>query len=117
MSATLLAKGNLSLNRPAHEGIGEARAVQLLYDPDERIVGLRPVEPGTPDSYDVRMKGANRNISFSGFAKHWGIDTSTSRRYRAEMIDGVLAIDLKQEAGEVNPRNRPTPRHQLALPA
>ncbi len=94
-------RGIASLNRAAFDALKGARAVELLFDPDERIMGLRGVNPGTLHAAQVRKQpGADTYlIGVHSFAKRYGIPTDRARRYYAQLIDGgILAVNLSQEA-------------------
>ena len=98
---TIQRRGALSLNRPAYLALGSPDAVELLYDADARIVGLRAVDSGVEHAYAVRpaTSGANGRcaISAMAFTKFYGIDTSRSLRWPAYLDDGVLCVDLTGE--------------------
>ena len=95
---TIQKRGTISLNRPALEALGEPAAVELLYDRDERLMGLRPVDPVASHAYRPRKQGRTSNIIVSGqaFTQYFNVETSAARRYPAAMLDGVLVVDLKQ---------------------
>ena len=105
---TIQRKGLISLNRTAHDMLGKPEAVELLYDRDEKIIGLRRVDPSETFAYPVRTQASsNFLIAGTAFTSYYGIDVSVARRYRAAMMDDVLAVDLKQEPTEVTgPRAR-----------
>lgn len=107
---TIQRKGLLSLNRAAVEALGQPDTVELLFDAEENMVGLRPAEPTSPRSYPLRSQsnGSTYLVAGTAFTNHYGIDTSVARRYAASMIGPVLAVDLKQDAAIVTgPRARP----------
>lgn len=108
---TIQAKGLLSLNRAAYEAVGQPGFVELLYDAQERLVGLRPAEPSSPRAYPVRSQsnGATYLVAGTAFTRHYGLDTAIARRYGASMMGPVLVVDLKQEPAIVTgPRAKPT---------
>lgn len=95
---TIQRKGTLSLNRAGYEALGKPEAVKLLYDRDERMIGMRATDPEEQGAYPVRPQaGSNWLIAGTAFASFLGLDTSTAKRYEAETMDGVLAVDLKRE--------------------
>jgi len=102
-SVTVLSTKGFTLNKAAYDLLGNPKAVTLLYDPDERLVGFKPSVRDSPRAYAVRShpKGASVSVSGRAFMKHYGIDASTTRRYTAEMGDGVLVLDLDSESTEV----------------
>jgi hypothetical protein len=101
---TIQKRGTMSFNKAAHAALGAPKAVELLFDPDERIVGVRGVDPSEPHAYAVRDQ-AHRETTFvisgTAFTGYYGIPTEISRRWSAYMDDGVLCIDLKQPGTEV----------------
>jgi hypothetical protein len=119
---TIQSKGPLSLNRAAFEALGRPEKVALLYDPEERIVGLEKVAADSLDAYPVRAQaGNNWLVAGQAFTKFYGIDTSIARRFKAEVIEGgILAFDLKgewMEATSPRQRNAADAQARLALPA
>jgi hypothetical protein len=108
---TIQRTGVISLNRAAYHAIGEPSYVEMLYDPDERIVGIRPVKEKLPHAYPVRVQGraASHTYLLAGlaFMKYYGILPEVSIRYMAEMYGEVLGVDLKKQGLEVTSnRNR-----------
>jgi hypothetical protein len=103
---TIQKRGALSLNTPAFEAMGKPEEIELLYDRDENIIGMRKAAPGTPHAYPVRAvgkTGATHVISGKGFLKYYGIERGIARRWPAEMRNGILAVDLKQTPTEFPP--------------
>jgi hypothetical protein len=70
--------------------------VEFVFARQERIMGLRPTTAEAPHAYAVRKQGEADSYMVSGraFCKHAGIPTDRGVRYRAEMMDDVLAVDL-----------------------
>jgi hypothetical protein len=95
---TIQRKGTLSLNRAAFEALGKPEAVKLLYDRNERMIGFRPADTEEVGAYPVRPQASsNWLVAGTAFSSFLRLDTSTAKRYEAEAIDGVLAVDLKRE--------------------
>jgi hypothetical protein len=98
---TIQKRGVMSLNRAAHALIDDAGTVELLYDRDEQIVGIRPVTDEVPHGYPVRPQSATKStgpllIAGTAFVQYYGIDTTTSRRWTPTLRDGILCIDMKE---------------------
>ncbi len=95
---TIQKRGTITLNKSAYSALGEPDAVELLYDRDERIVGLRPVEASLEHAYPVRptiSRGSGSYvISALAFTAFYDIDTEQPRRWHAHLVDDVLCIDL-----------------------
>jgi hypothetical protein len=98
---TIQKRGVISLNRAAYALIGEAATVELLYDRDERVIGIRPVADDVPHGYPVRPQSTTKTtgpllIAGTAFTQFYGVDTATTRRWTPTMLDNILCIDLKQ---------------------
>lgn len=100
--ATLQRKGLLSLNRSAIVALGEPEALELLYDPKARVVGLKPIAISENRAYPIRKQQGARSymVSLTRLCSHYGIDTSTALRYAPTMMDGVMVIELDKSIGE-----------------
>ncbi len=92
-------KGTISLNRSAFEALGSPQAVEILCDPQERLIGFRSTSP-TAGAYPVHKQRAGATYLIAGrvLTREMNIDTSRARRYHAQVVDGVLTVDLKQAA-------------------
>src|SRR6266511_3596883 len=95
---TIQRKGPISINKIAFYAMGKPAFVELLYDPNERIVGFRPLKEPLPHAYPVRAQGRSPPYLIAGhaFLKFYGLADAVSRRYGAGMVDGVLGVDLKK---------------------
>lgn len=100
---TIQKRGVFSFNKASQAALGMPDAVELLYDPSERIIGVRPVEPAVEHAYPLRPNAREAGFMVSGtaFVKYYGISCDVSRRFQAYMEEGILCIDLKQEGTEV----------------
>jgi hypothetical protein len=107
---TIQRGGSFSLNKAAEQLAGSPEAVELLYDPDERLIGFRPVDPASPRAFPVRPQGKNATtymIAGRAFSKHYKLETSKARRYAVTMSDNILVLDLKSDSVDVTgPRAR-----------
>lgn len=109
-SATLQKSGVLSLNRSAMALIDTPSQVELLWDPDRRVIGLRATYPENPNAYPARPQNAKEDkgpilVAVATFANFYKIDTSVSRRWIPYVEGDVLCIDLSQE-GQLVTSNR-----------
>lgn len=100
---SLQRKGAFTLNRAAFVALGEPKAVQLLFDPHERIIGFRTADPGEPNTYAVRVTEPAGPYAISGisFVKHYEIPVDVARRWPATFADGVLFFALDDPAVEL----------------
>lgn len=106
---TIAKRGTISFNKSAFAALGAPAAVELLYDRDERIVGLRPAPPEAGDAYPVRLASGKENgpyvISAIAFTKFYDILGGQSVRWPAQLIEGVLCVDLDGEPQPVGARS------------
>lgn len=110
-------RGTLSANKTAFEALGSPAAVEMLYDREAQIIGLRPVDPSVRHAYPVRRQAASQSylLAFHAFANYYQIPLGEPRRYIAEVDNGVLTVDLKQEPIPLPDRRRVrTDAQQLA---
>lgn len=102
---TIQRRGVISLNAAAYQALGSPSAVELLYDPNEKIVGLRPTGANSEHAYPVRSTASKRESTFmvsgTAFTKYYGIDTATSVRRRAYVDGGILCLDLKDPGTQI----------------
>lgn len=113
---TIQRKGPISINKASYYAMGKPSFVELLYDPDERIIGFRPLKEQLPHAYPVRMQGQREStflIAGHAFLRFYNIPNEVSTRYMAEMFDDVLGVDLKKKGIEVT-GNRGRPRREPA---
>jgi hypothetical protein len=101
---TVQRRGSMSLNQSALAALGTPDAVELLYDRDASIIGLRAVDPRSDTAYQVRRASRSTTgpwvISAMAFTKYYGIDTSATRRWPAYLDDNVLCVELRGNAGD-----------------
>lgn len=105
---TIQKRGTMSFNAAANGALGNPDAVELLYDPDNKIMGVRAVDPAVEHAYPLRSPSkTDRSFILSGtaFTKYYEIDTTVSTRRQAYMEGDILCIDLK-EPGTVVTSNR-----------
>jgi hypothetical protein len=101
---TIQKRGAISINPPAYELLGEPSHLELLYDREERLIGLRKVESTVPHAYMVRplgKSGTTHLVSGRAFLAWYGIELGTAHRWIARMQDDTLIVDLKQPGIEV----------------
>ncbi|MCT2586047.1 hypothetical protein [Actinophytocola gossypii] len=113
---TIQKRGNLALNKSAHAALGEPKAVELLFDPEAKVIGFRAIETDVEHAYPIRSQGGKDIgpylVAGTAFTKYYGIDTTMARRFPATMDDGVLCIDLSQPGTVVSSNRKGRGRHQ-----
>lgn len=106
---TIQRRGNFSLNRAAFKALGEPKAVKMLFNRSKRQIGFRPTTPDDFRSVPVRRQGHSNSYMIAGltFCKEYDIDTATARRYKVEVQQGILIIDLNASSTDATgPRFR-----------
>lgn len=97
---TLNARGILLLNRKAFEAMQTPAAVQLLFDEQESIIGLKSADIRRQNAFPVKQKDKhhNRIIHASPFCKHFGINIQRTVLFNEVDLDneGVLRLELKK---------------------
>jgi hypothetical protein len=113
---TIQKRGNIALNKSAQAALGEPIAVELLYDPEGKVMGLRAIDTTVEHAYPLRSQSGKDVgpylVAGMAFTKYYGIDTTTARRYPAEMDDDVLCIDLSQPGTIVTSNRNGRRSHQ-----
>jgi hypothetical protein len=97
---TIQAGGALSVNASAQRAIGAPSAVELLYGRRQNVIVFRPASEESKDAYPLRAQGANATtyiVTAKSFLTHYGIPFGIAKRYDAEIVDGMLVVDLNQE--------------------
>lgn len=115
-SITIQKRGVISMNKPAYVLLGEPKAVELLYDAEKKVVGLRAATPRKAYSYKVRPVGSSFCVTGQAFVKYYGISTDAAKRYPAQLYEqDVVGVDLTAEGVEVTSnRNRSRNGHTAA---
>ena len=95
---SILKRGAISFNEAAFGALGSPKAVQLLFNRTEQLVGIRPCDPSHPSAHSVRSQAGARSyvVGCQGFLQFCGIKTDVSRRYRGRLQGSMLEVDLKQ---------------------
>lgn len=111
-SVTVQKRGLISVNRAAHALMREPEAVELLWDKERQIVGLRPVPIDAPNAYPVRAQTANSSrgpllIAGNLFTKFIGLPTEVAHRWTPRMEGEVLCIDVGTPGARVNSNRKP----------
>lgn len=116
--------GVFVLNQAAYTALGAPAAVELLYAPQQMVIGLRAAQADAPNTYRVRTpsEGVGFLVSGRAFTNYYRIPTTVARRYRARLIDDVLTVDLSDvlpERRRYSARTRDLPereRHMAVEP-
>lgn len=106
-SVTVQKRGLISINRAAFTLMKQPEAVELMWDKDRRVIGLRPVSLSAPNAYPVRPQAANASrgpllIAGNLFTRYIGLNTDEAHRWTPRMEDDVLCIDVGTPGAKVN---------------
>ena len=99
-TVTVQKRGTISFNRASHLALGAPDAVELLYDAEARIIGLRAVGPHSEHASFVRSSTGRESgpyvVTAIAFLRFYKITAAITRRWPATMQDDVLCIDLNE---------------------
>lgn len=92
-------RGIMALNQQAQDALGNPDAIELFYNKEEQVIGMQGAPRSSPDSYAVRHHAKHSSqISGQSFLEFYDIPPDVrGRRYRAELDEGMLTVDLRQE--------------------
>lgn len=115
-SVTIQKGGLMSLNRAAFNLIGAPVAVELLWDEERRVIGLRATAIDQPNAYPARPQSSKTDkgpimIAGSLFTRFIGLDTSEAHRWVPTVENEILCIDLNTP-GQTVRSNRTKAAHQ-----
>lgn len=93
----ILPKGTLSINALAYEAMGKPPYVELMYDTEMRLIGLRPATEARWHARKVSLfKGAkSASVNALPFLEHFQIPHEVRVRLAAVWVGDVLVLDLK----------------------
>jgi len=94
---TIQRKGIFSLNRAAYDALGTPDAVELLYDRESRLIGIRKVAKSVGHAYTVRAfgkSGMSWLVTGTAFLNYYDIPVLEPVRRHARVEDEMLVIDL-----------------------
>jgi hypothetical protein len=91
--------GYFVFNRASYAALGEPAALQYVYSPSTQILGFRAADPEATNAYPVYNQGHSKNYQSAAQALHsfYGLSIDQTLRYKAELIEDTLYIDLKDE--------------------
>lgn len=94
--------GALGINAAAvREYFGECRYVEFYFDRDNKVMGIKPVQEKTEDSYSLFLSKRSRSATVSArkFLSHYGIDYGQTRRLPLQWDEEnqLLTADLKEK--------------------
>ena len=90
--------GHISFNSTAFQGLGNPKAVILLFDKASQAVGLKPRSDKVRHAYPVRRPYNSESyiIRAKAFLKYYDIDASRTLAFKPQVEDGVLIFELSK---------------------
>jgi hypothetical protein len=93
---TVSKNGLLSVNTLCRQRfLKDAEAVQLLFDPETRRVGIKPVAKAAEHAYTFRQGKSGGQISGHAFLKHYNIAHAKTKAYPAAWDEQAAAVVIK----------------------
>ncbi|MGH9945683.1 MAG: hypothetical protein ACRD6X_00610 [Pyrinomonadaceae bacterium] len=96
---TMNPRGFIVMNRKTYEKMSEPQAMNLLFDPVNNRIGLKPTVPTMRDAFPVAKQGRHggRLIRAFRLMQEYGIDIKETIRFHDAEIDddGILILDLR----------------------
>lgn len=103
---TVLKKKSLYLNAPARKLIQDPGFVELLFDRERQIIGIKPSGAANPNSYKLsQATDTSWSISLVAFARFYELEFSESRKRIASLEGNVLCVNLRDEGLPVGRRS------------
>jgi hypothetical protein len=109
MPRVSLTKGrHFRFNQKALDLIGSPKAVRFLFDVGLSRIGVRPIDPEEPHSFEVRKeKGTLSVVSGALFCDHMGIRPENTIDFQSVRTDdeGTLLLDLTTARRKISTRS------------
>ena len=93
---TIGKKGNIYLNGVAYDMLEQPAAVEILYEGNRRIIGLKPTDPYRKNAFRVKPHtGKYKRISAAAFCQHFRIKPMSTLLFQnVDLCAGVMTLDL-----------------------
>lgn len=95
---TLCPNRVLQFNAHAYQAFGEPKAVEMLFDGNRKMIGLRPCDPHKKNAFTFRPNKYRRYVwlSIGAFLTHFGIKPERTVLFEEIDIgpDGILTLDM-----------------------
>lgn len=85
----------IRINEAAYKAVGEPRWVEFLFDSEKQVLAIRACKTKRQHAYAVGKKSKNKIISAADLFRKYSISVDRTRRFRAEVREGLLIIDLQ----------------------
>lgn len=93
---TLGPKCNIHLNGKAFDALGSPAAVELSFEGNRRLIGLKRIDPTKPNAFRVKPHtGKYKMIHAAAFCQHFRIRPRNTILFQNVDIDhGLMTLDL-----------------------
>jgi len=95
---TLGKSRTILLNAHAYEAFGAPAAVELLFDGNRNVIGLKPCDPQKKNAFPFRKskQGKHVQIAVGSFLTHFEIKPTRTMLFEEIDIDrdGILSLDM-----------------------
>ena len=91
---TINKKGVLMLNRNVHKLLGNAKAVELMFNRKDGVIGISPAHAQLSEAFPVLDKGGSVGINASPFCRHFGIKIEGTEKFVTPYVDDSGALRL-----------------------
>ena len=99
LHVTMGRKGDILIGARAYEKHGQPEAAILLFDRGNQLIGLRPTNVHSGNTYPFQPKPGSKHriIRANRFCRHYGIRTDHLIAFINPVIDrdGTLVLDLR----------------------
>ena len=97
---TINTKGTIYMNGFAYDAFDRPAAVEMLYEDNYRIIGLKPVDPQADFAFAIKHHGKGgtyKRISAAAFCTHHRLKYTRTKLFENPEIDdeGIMRLDLK----------------------
>lgn len=73
-----------------------------MYNRSTNQIGIRAASDAEPYAFLVRStKGTSTHVAGMSFCTAYGIDRAVTRRWRVELVDGLVVLDLREQGQTV----------------
>ena len=104
LHVTLSKRGVILMNHNLYDMFGSPEAAYLLYDEEQKLIGIQPTSSGNQFSFPIRSKpgATHHTINAQAFCRAFRIEPPRTVYFIEPDLDheGILVLDLNR-AGEV----------------
>ncbi len=95
---TMNPKGEIAMTRSTYQIMGEPKALLLLFDRNNRRIGLKPASPAMRNAYPIKDSGrcGGKKVHAFRLIRQYNIDLPVTVTFPEAEIDddGIMRLDL-----------------------